>query len=112
MREIEFSIEGTGAEEAAQELFDMKGVMGHWQIDVDAEDDPDNEGTLTTLATIVGITGSAYTIAEQIRKWYMDWKKGKKDKKLKKIVLVTSDGRQMLLDHVSVNSLSKMLERI
>lgn len=110
MQELELSLEGTGAEEAAQELFDMKGVVGHWQMDV--SEDLDGEDILMTNATLVGISGDAAEIAQQICNWYMEWKQGKQGKKLKKVVLVDPHNRQMLLDHVRVSNLTQMLAKL
>ncbi len=109
MREIELSIEGTGAEEAAQELVSIKGLIGHWQLE---DEESGQEGLVTTQATIVGITSSPHEIAESIRAWHLGWKKGKQGKRLKKVLLLSQEGHPLLLDKVSVDRVSHLLKQI
>ena len=37
----------------------------------------EREATITTVATIIGIVGGTMAIAEQIRKWYLEYKQSK-----------------------------------
>ncbi|PIE33270.1 hypothetical protein CSA56_12430 [candidate division KSB3 bacterium] len=109
MQEIELSIEGTGAEEAAQELVTINGLIGHWQLE---DDDFEEDGLVTTQATIAGLTGSPVEAAEAIRAWYIGWKRGKQGKTLKKALMISQEGSPLLLDKISVDRLSYLLKHI
>lgn len=70
MAEIQIAIEGEGAVTATAALFQIPGISGTRT----SEAEPEREGTLATIATIVGLVGGTVAIAEQIRKWYQEYK--------------------------------------
>jgi len=71
MADIQLEIQGQDAVAATEELFSISGLSGSWNTEGDA----DKEGTLITIGTIVAIVGGTVAIAEQIRKWYEEYKK-------------------------------------
>jgi len=73
MADIQFEIQGQDAVAATEELLSTSGLTGDWTVAV--EDKTSKEAVITTVATIVGIVGGTIAIAEQIRKWYQDYKK-------------------------------------
>jgi hypothetical protein len=60
MADIQFAIEGDGAVEATGELLALQGIEGSYSIDADVQ----REGTLATIAVIVGIASGVAAIAE------------------------------------------------
>ena len=105
MDEITVAIEGSGAAEAAEALLAMDGVSGT----VETDDAATRDGGLTAIATIVGIVGGTLTIAEQIRQWYVAYKKRQDQQTIEKVLIITPSGR-FLLENATVEEISKMLE--
>ena len=110
MAEIELSIEGQGALEATQELVEIPGLTGIWYPDGDT--DPSKDVMMTTIVTIVGIAGGAMGIAEQIRKWYQEWKKGKEGKTIKKVTLRAPDSSQIILEEITTEQIVNVLKKL
>jgi len=108
MANIQLAIEGQGAVEATESLLEIPEISGDWQ--------PADEGeaerglTLAAIATIVGIVGGTIAIAEQIRKWYQEWKKDKPGKKIDKVVMVGAGGERLLLEGATAEDIRKILE--
>lgn len=107
MAEIQLAIEGEGAIPATEELLEIPGISGTWMVSSEAAE---REGVVATIATIVGIVGGTVAIAEQIRKWYQEYKKGKSDKRIEKVVLVGRNGRRMLLENATIEQIRQILE--
>ncbi|MEQ8755088.1 MAG: hypothetical protein RID09_16445 [Coleofasciculus sp. G1-WW12-02] len=105
MADIQFEIQGQDAIAATEALFAHPGLEGHWET----ADEPDKEGTIATIGAIVGIVGGAITIAEQIRKWYQEYQKGKAGKKIDKVLLVKGD-RRLLLKDATIEEIRQILE--
>ncbi|GAX39123.1 hypothetical protein NIES4075_00740 [Tolypothrix sp. NIES-4075] len=72
MAEIRLAIEGEDAIAATEALLAIPGISGSYKVSAEA---PEREGVIATVASIVGIVGGAIAIAEQIRKWYQEYKK-------------------------------------
>ncbi|MEL7071206.1 MAG: hypothetical protein AAGN15_21520 [Cyanobacteria bacterium J06581_3] len=102
---IEFVIEGSGATEAAEVLLAMDGVSG----EVETDDEVTRDGGLTAVATIVGIVGGTVALAEQIRQWYVAYKKRQDQQTIEKVLIITPKGR-FLLENATVEQISKALE--
>lgn len=94
MADIQIEIQGQDAIAAAQDLFSNCGLNGNYEI---VEEVP-QEGTVSAIATVIGIVGTASAAAEQIRKWYQDYKQGKSGKKIEKVLIVGRKGQRLLLD--------------
>lgn len=102
---ITFAIEGEVADEAAIALLNIDGIQGQYEKDESVSRD----GGLTAIATIVGIVGGTMAIAEQIRKWYAEYRRRNDSKKLDKVLIVTPNGR-FLLENATIDEISKALE--
>ena len=102
---ITFAIEGSAAVEAAEALLAIEGLSGG----LEAEDGLSKDGGLTAIATIVGIVGGTTALAEQIRKWYVAYKKRQSTKTIEKVLIITPNGR-FLLENATVEQISKALE--
>ena len=107
MQKIQIAIEGPDAVEATQALMDIPALSGEWQM---PEGDR-KDGGLTTIALIVGIAGGTITAAEQIRKWWQEWKKGKSGKTVEKAVLVCK-AKRVLLEGASVDEIKALLDEL
>ncbi|MBW4465330.1 MAG: hypothetical protein KME07_07810 [Pegethrix bostrychoides GSE-TBD4-15B] len=102
--EILLEIEGEGAVVATEALFDRPELVGRWETT--GEDERD--GGLATVGVIVGIVGGVMAIAEQIRKWYQEYR-AKPGKKLDKVLIITPHGR-LLLEDATIEQIAKVLE--
>jgi hypothetical protein len=108
MADIQFEIQGQDAVAATEELLSTSGLTGDWTVAV--EDKTSKEAVITTVATIVGIVGGTIAIAEQIRKWYDEYKKGKSGKKIDKVLLIGRNGQRILLKDATIEQIKQILE--
>ncbi|WP_293148244.1 MULTISPECIES: hypothetical protein [unclassified Microcoleus] len=106
MTDIQISVEGQDAVAATEEFFAISGLSGNWETAGDDE----KEGILVTIGAIVGIVGGTVAIAEQIRKWYQEYKKGKSGKKIEKVLLVGRRGRRLLLENATIDQIKQILD--
>ena len=107
MTEIKFSIEGDEAIAATEELLAIEGITGDYTIN---SEDVKKEAVITTVATIVGIVGGTIAIAEQIRKWYQEYKQKQSGKKIAKVLIVGRNGRRLLLENATIEEIRQILE--
>ncbi|BAS59509.1 hypothetical protein NIES2135_09620 [Leptolyngbya boryana NIES-2135] len=105
MATIQFAIEGQDAVLAAQELVSLDGIQGSWTTDDTAR----KEGTIAVIASVIAIVGGTVAIAEQIRKWYKEYKQGKSGTTIDKVVIVCGSQR-LLLENASAEQIQKVLE--
>ena len=107
---IQFVIDGTGAGPATAELRTLPGLT------IDTIGDPSPGGTtrdldlLTVTANIVTIT-SGLAVAELIRQWYREWRQGKANKTIDKVVIIAGDQR-LLLENTTKEQLAKILDAL
>lgn len=106
MADILIEVQGTDAIAATEELMAIPEISGSWETEEEAE----REGVITTIATIVAIVGGTLAIAEQIRKWYQEYKRGKSGKKIEKVLIVSRTGRRLLLEDATIEQIQKILE--
>ncbi len=107
MSDIELEIEGAGAVAATEELLQISGLDGRWKP---ASEGPQREGTLATIATIVGITTGTITIAEKLYQWYQKRKKLADDLNIDKVLLIGRNGERILLKNASVEQIKRILD--
>ena len=107
MTEIKFSIEGEDSIAATEELLAIDGITGDYTID---SEDVRKEAVITTVATIVGLVGGTIAIAEQIRKWYQEYKQKQSGKKIAKVLIVGRNGRRLLLENATIDEIRQILE--
>jgi inorganic pyrophosphatase len=108
MADIIFEIQGQDAVAATEELLSNSGLTGDWKVAV--EDKRTEEPVTTTVATIVGIVGGTLAIAEQIRKWYEEYKKGKAGKTIKAVMIVGRNRQHLWLENATIEQIQKILE--
>ena len=106
MSEIKFAIEGDAAIEATEDLLAIAGIDGSFIVDEEIQ----REGVLATIASIVGIVSGALAVAEQIRKWYQEYKQGKSGKKIAKVLIVGRNGDRLSLENATIEQIRKVLE--
>jgi hypothetical protein len=106
MADILIEVQGTDAIAATEELMAIPGISGSWETEEEAE----REGMISTIAAIVAIVGGTLAIAEQIRKWYQEYKRGKSGKKIEKVLIVSRTGRRLLLEDATIEQIQKILE--
>jgi hypothetical protein len=90
----------------ARELLTMEGIEGSHDVDEEIQ----REGVMAVIATIVGIASGALAIAEQIRKWYQEYKQGKSGKRIAKVLIVGRNGDRLLLENATIEQIRKVLE--
>lgn len=106
MADIQLEVQGQDAVAATEELFSISGLSGSWNT----EGNGGKEGTVITIGTIVAIVGGTVAIAEQIRKWYQEYKKGQSGKKIEKVLLVSRSGRRLLLENATIEQIKQILD--
>jgi hypothetical protein len=108
MADIQIAIAGQNSVAATEDLMAIPGVTGTWQADESARRD----GRVTaTIATVVGIVGGSMAIAEQIRKWYLEYRNGKSaDKTIERMLIVGKNGRRLLLEDATLEEIRQILE--
>lgn len=106
MSNILVEVQGADAIAATEELLAIPELSGSWETEEEAE----REGVVATIATIVGIVGGTLAIAEQIRKWYQEYKKGKSGRRIEKVLIVSRTGRRLLLENATIEQIQKILD--
>ena len=107
MANIQFEIEGAGANQATQDLLLISGLDGSWEV---AYSEPQREGILATIATIVAITGGTLEISEKIYKWYQRHNKKSSHNTLEKVILCGRNGNCILLEGASVEQIKQIID--
>lgn len=107
---IRVAIAGSGAVPATEALLAIDGVSGTYTVN----DEVEREGVLVTIATIVGLVGGTLAIAEQIRRWYQEYRQGKDKGKqtLEKVVLVAQNGQRLLLENATPEQIKAVLDSL
>lgn len=106
---MKIEIQGRDAVKATEELLAIEGLEGSYQTIEEVE----REGTLATIATIVGIVSGTLTVAESIHKWKKKYQKSLHDPtgaRIEKVLIVTDDNRRLLLKDATVEQIKEILE--
>jgi hypothetical protein len=101
--QIQLEIQGDAAPTATAELFSTPEIEGNWQ----AVGEDEREGVLTTIATIVAITGGTIAIAEKLYGWF---KKNRTAKTIDRVLLVGKNGQRLLLKDATLDQIKALLE--
>lgn len=102
---MKVEIQGQDAVKATEELLSIEGLQGSYETVSEVE----REGILVTIATIVGIIGGTVTIAKEIYEWYQKYQKSK-GTKIEKVLIVSANGRRLLLKNATVEQIQEILE--
>ena len=106
---MKIEIQGEGAVNATEKLLQIEGVQGSYQT-LDAVE---REGTLVTIATIVGIVSGSLTVAEKLDEWNKKYQNSPQDlagARIEKVLIVAEDGRRLLLKDATVDQIKDILE--
>lgn len=106
MSEIQIAIASPDPIPATEELLAIDGLSGSYAVD----DEIEKAGVLTAIATIVAITAGTLTIAEKIYKWYQAYRKGKEQKTIAKAMLISADGKKLLLEGATPDQIKALLD--
>lgn len=106
---MQIEIQGLDAVNATEELLRIEGVQGSYET-LDAVE---REGTLVTIATIVGIVSGSLTVAEKLYQWNKKYQQSLENPggaKIEKVLIVAEDGRRLLLQDATVEQIKNILE--
>lgn len=111
-------IQGQDAISVAQEILSTEGVQGSYEVVGEREKE---EGTLATIATIIGITTGAMTIAEKLYDLKKKSPSSPESVKIEGVLLVSKNGApagisaeggvRLLLKDATLEQLQKLLEQ-
>jgi hypothetical protein len=106
MADIRVEVQGQDAVAATKDLLLIPGLSGVFHREIEIE----REGTLVTVATIVGLVSGTLAITEQIQKWYQKYKSGDSEKSIEKVLIVGRDGQRILLQNATTKQIKDILE--
>ena len=101
---VQVAIAGEAAEPAVSELMGIPGLS------VSYEAQTQKEGTLAVIATIVGIAGGTVALAEQIRKWYLEWKQSQSGETFD--VVIQSPTGRIVLEDCTIEDICQVLKAL
>ena len=105
---MKIEIQGQDAIAATEELLAIEGVEGSYQT----LDEVEREGTLATIATIVGIVGGSMTIAEKLYQVNQKYQKSLQGTtpRIEKVMIVGDNGKRLLLKDATIEQIKEILE--
>ncbi len=106
MADLQLEIEGEGAVPATEELLQIDGLSGNYEIEAEAQ----REGILATIATIIGITAGTLEIAEKLYTWYQNSRKKQPKPTVDKVLLIGRNGQKLVLENASIEQIKKILD--
>ena len=103
---MRIEIEGADAIKVAQDILEMEGVQGSYEVISEVQ----KEGTLATIATIIGIISGTIAIAEKL---YQLKRKidSPETPKIERVLIVSKNGDRLLLKDATLEQLQKLLEQ-
>lgn len=101
---VQVAIAGEAAEPAVSELMGIPGLS------VSYEAQTQKEGTMAVIATIVGIAGGTVALAEQIRKWYQEWKQSQSGQTFD--VVIQSPTGRIVLEDATIEEICQVLKAL
>lgn len=106
MSEVQITVEGEDSITATQELLAIPGISGK----LETEEEASKEGTLATIATIVGLTVGVIEIAERIYKWYQKAKESRPGKTFDAVI--ESPNGRLLLEDATIEEICEILKAL
>jgi hypothetical protein len=107
MADLQLEITGSGAVAATAALLQTPGLTGNWEA---ASKEPQREGVLATIATIVAITTGTLTLAEKIYQWYQQRQQAAPAETIDKVMLIGRNGERILLKNAMIEQIRRILE--
>lgn len=92
-QKIKIEIQGQDAIAATEALLKIEGIQGSYQ----APDEVEREGTLVTIATIVGIVSGSLTVAEKLYEWNKKYQKSSESfdgARIEKVLMVAKNNKR------------------
>ena len=105
---MKIEIQGQYAVQAAEELLSIEGLSGSYETVSEVE----REGTLVTIATIVGITTGTLTIAEKLYQWNQKYQKSLQNRggaRIEKVLIVAPNGTRLLLEDPTLEQIKEII---
>lgn len=109
MRKVKIEIQGQYAVQATEELLSIEGLSGNYETVSEVE----REGTLATIATIVGITAGTLTIAEKLYQWNQKYQKSLQNSggaRIEKVLIVAPNNTRLLLRDATLEQIEEILK--
>ncbi|MBD2181691.1 hypothetical protein [Aerosakkonema funiforme] len=106
MSEVQITVEGEDSITATEELLAIPGISGK----LETEGEASKEGTLATIATIVGLTVGVIEIAERIYKWYQKAKESRPGKTFD--AKIESPNGRLLLEDATIEEICEVLKSL
>lgn len=103
---MQIEIKGQDAVKAAEELLSIKGLDGSYETVSEEE----KEGTLATIATIVGITVGTMTIAEKLYHLKKKYFQSPTGPKIEAVAFIYGNGNLLLLKDATKEQIQEVLE--
>lgn len=106
---MKIEIQGQDALTATEALLGIEGLEGNYET----IDEVEREGTLATIATIVGITAGTMTIAEKLYQWKSKYQQSQLNPtgaKIEKVLMVAPNGRRLLLKDATIEQIKEIME--
>nr|RNJ71019.1 MAG: hypothetical protein EDM05_01550 [Leptolyngbya sp. IPPAS B-1204] len=101
-------VEGEGAVAATEELLQTPGIAGNWEP---ATEEPQRDGVLATIATIVGITVGVVELAEKIYHWYQKRRQQPDPtQRIERAMLIGRKGQRILLKNATIEQICRILD--
>ena len=108
MPAIRLIVEGEHAVEASENLKEIEGLTATVEPIVEEH----KEIALATVVSITAIAVGAVTIADKFITWYRDWKKGKDEKRIEKVIIEGPDGTRVLMENATPEDVAAILAAV
>ncbi|MFY7933837.1 MAG: hypothetical protein ACOVO7_14740 [Microcystis aeruginosa] len=99
---MQIEIEGLDAIKVAQDILEMEGVQGSYEVISEEE----KEGTLATIATIIGIISGTIAIAEKLYQLKRKMLDSPETPKSERVLIVSKNADRLLLKDATLEQRS------
>ena len=106
---MQIEIQGRDAVAATEELLSIEGIQGSYETRKEVE----REGTIATVASIVGIVGGIITISKEVYQWYKKYQESlpnSTEPRIEKVLIVSPNGNRLLLKNATVEQIQEILK--
>ena len=106
---MKIEIQGQYAVQAAEELLSIEGLEGSYETVSELE----RGEPLTTIATIVAITGGTLAIGEKLYQWNQKYQKFSPNPggaRIEKVLIVAPNGNRLLLKDATLEQIKEILK--
>lgn len=103
---MKIEIQGQDAVQAAEELLSIEGLKGSYETVGEVE----KEVGLATIATIVGMTVGAMTIAEKLYQLKKKYFQNSTGSRIEKVLIVAPNGNRLLLKDATLEQIQEILK--